>query len=301
MPWADSHPRDPVVVSPSAVWFVGQTGNFLAVLDPQTSRFSRIDLLDQPAPHGLIAGAGRNGMLWYTGTARGYIGRYDPESRRIAHFPMPNAAAADPSTLAFEAGQRNIWFTATQSNIIGRLRLVSGVVDLVGVPTPHALPSGIAMAPDAGNPWSALFGTNKLATVDARTFELTEHTLPRAAARPRRLAFTTDGRLWYTDYAEGYLGAFTPATNAVKEWPMPGGESSRPFAMAVDSQNRIWTVETGTEPNRIIGFDPKTERFFGATAVPSRGGIVRDMRYDASSGKLWFGTDANTIGYAKVN
>jgi virginiamycin B lyase len=297
VPWPDSRPRDPYFVSPDSVWFVGQTGNYLATLNPKTGDFKKIDLLDEPGPHNLIVAA--NGMVWYAGNLRGYIGRYDPHTRRISHITMPNSAAGDPHTLVFDPGERNIWFTVQAGNIIGRLRIESGTVDLIGVSTHDARPYGIAMASD-GSPWVALFGTNKLATVDPGKFVLTEHTLPRAAARPRRLGFTSDGRLWYVDFAEGYLGAFTPGTKAVKEWQLPGGKDSRPYAMAVDSQDRIWAVETGSQPNKLVGFDPKKERFFSTTSVPSGGGAIRNMHYERSSGQIWFGTDTNTIGYAKV-
>jgi virginiamycin B lyase len=299
VPWAYSQPRDPHVASPDRVWFISESGNYLASFNPQTQRFSKIDLNDEPAPRGLIVAAGANGMVWYTSSTHGYIGRYDPVSRMIARFPMPNDAANDLNDLAFEAGQRNIWFTVKEGNIVGRLRLVNGIVDLAGLTTPHALPDGVAMAPNAGNPWFALSGTNKLATIDVRTFTLTEHALPRVAARPNRIAFTSDGRLWYADTAEGYLGAFTPGSGATKEWPMPGGKTSRPAALAVDSQDRIWTVETGRKPSTLIGFDPKTERFIDATPVPS-GGAIPAMSFDTASTALWFATDANTIGYAKV-
>jgi virginiamycin B lyase len=298
VPWKDTRPRDPFYAGPDAVWFVGQTGNYLGRFNPQTAEFTKIDLVDEPGPHNVIVG--RNGLVWYAGNRRGYIGRYDPQTRRIARIPMPYAAAEDPHTLAFEAGERNIWFTVQAGNIIGRLRLVNEIVDLTALNTPDARPYGIAMSP-SGPPWVALFGTNKLATVDPRTFELTEHTLPRAGARPRRLGFTSDGKLWYGDFAEGYLGVFTPETRSVKEWLLPGGKDSRPYALAVDAKDRIWVVETGSQPNRLVGFDPKSERFFSSTPIPSGGGAIRNMHYAASTGQIWFGTDTNTIGYAQVN
>jgi virginiamycin B lyase len=301
VPWANSKPRDPHVVSPTSVWFAGEAGNYIATFNPESARFSKVDLTDEPAPSHLIAAAGTKGMIWYSGPARGYIGRYDPVTRTLARFPMPNAAASDPGALVFEAGERNIWFTAEQSNIIGRLRLANGVVDLGALTTQHALPSGIAMAPYAGNPWVALYGTNKLATVDVRTFTLSEHALPRAAARPRRVTFTSDRLLWYSDFAEGYLGSFDPGSKVVQEWPLPQGKSSHPFAIAADSKDRIWLMATGARPTQLLSFDPKTRKFSEATPVPSGGGLISDMSYDAASGTLWFCTDANTIGSAKLN
>jgi virginiamycin B lyase len=298
IPWPDAQPRDPHAMSPAAVWFVAEKGNFLSALNPQTGRFSRIDLVDEPGPRSLIAGA--NGMLWYTSSAHGYLGRFDLKTKTIFRAPL-NDAVTDLNELTFEAGERNIWFTARQSNIIGRYRIVNGLVDLQRLPTPNAFPDGIAMAPNAGAPWIALSGTNNIASIDPRTFALTVRALPRAAARPNRVAFTSDGRLWYIDPAEGYLGTLTPATQAMKEWPTPGGKSSPPRAITVDAQNHVWIAESGPQPNKLIGFDPKTEHFFGASALPASGGTVSEMRFDAASRGIWFATEGNAIGFAKID
>ncbi len=302
IPWQDSQPRGGAGVRPDLVWFAGQTGNYLARLNPQTGIFSRVDLIDEPGPGGLIVAA--NGMVWYAASSRGYIGRYDPHSRTVRHIAMPNAAASDPRRLAFDHSQKTVWFTVPTGNIVGRVDIDSAVVDLVGVPTANALPDRIVVAAD-GSPWVALSGTNKLATLDPKTLAMTEHALPRANARPHGLGFTSDGRLWYVDFAEGYLGVLAPDGEVTKEWRVPGGKGSHPDALAVDSKDRLWIVETGSEPNRLAGFDPGTGRFFSVTRVPSsmpQGvGTVHDMTYDTGSGQLWFVTDASTIGYAKVN
>lgn len=297
IPWPDSSPHDPHGVSPEAVWFAAEKGNYLGMLNPRTGRFSRIDLVDTPAPRAIVPAA--NGMLWYAASALGYLGRYDLRSRTIYRGPLTDAVS-DPTALTFEAGERNIWFTAKESNIIGRFRLVNAIVDLQRLPTPNAAPDGIAVAPKAGPPWVALSGTNTLASIDPRTFVLTVRTLPRKQARPRRLAFTSDGRLWYVDFAEGFLGAFIPGDKASKEWPMPGGKASKPLAIAVDGKDRVWVMQTGTSPATLVGFDPKTQKFFSETPVTSGGGLVSEMSFDAASGGIWFATEKNTIGFARI-
>jgi virginiamycin B lyase len=71
--------------------------------------------------------------------------------------------------------------------------------------------------------------------------------------------------------------------------------------MAVDDRDRLWFVETGKQPNRLVGFDPKTSAFFGGTDIAPSGGLtVRHMVFHAPTRTLWFGTDANTIARASV-
>ena len=83
------------------------------------------------------------------------------------------------------------------------------------------------------------------------------------------------------------------------QFPLPGGAESRPYGMAKDGEDRVWVVQT-SRPNQFVSFDTKTQKFSEPTAVPSGGGTVRHMYYDAASKSIWFGTDANTIGQAIV-
>jgi len=262
----------------------------------ESGSFERVDLLEEPGPHNLIVGD--DGVVWYAGNLTGTIGRYDPASGKIEKIRMPNDEAADPHTLVFAPDGR-IWFTVQRGSFVGRLDPKSRKVDLVEVPIPGARPYGIVVTPD-GTPWVALFGTNRLARVAPESLALETKALPRENARPRRLGLTSDGRVWYVDYAQGRLGAYDPASDAFEEWLLPSGDQAAPYGMAVDARDRIWLVETGPQPNRFVGFDPERRAFFGATPIPSGGGTVRHMHFHAPSRSIWFGTDANTVGRAKL-
>lgn len=296
VPYADSRPRDPYVDGQNRVWFVGQKGNYIAYLTPEDGKFRRYELEDGTLPHNLIVD--KKGMVWYAGNGNAHIGKLDPATGKITKYPMPNPEARDPHTLIFDP-KGDIWFTVQNGNFVGRLGTATGKVDLIEVPTPNARPYGIEV--DAkGRPWFNEFGSDKLGMIDPATLKIREYSLPNDRARGRRLAITSDDRIWYVDYSRGYLARLEPATGQVKEWVLPGGAGSLPYAMAVDHRDRLWMVESGSQPNRLVGFDPKTEKFFGMTPIPSGGGTVRHMVYDERTGQIWFGTDANTIGRAQV-
>ncbi len=296
VPWQRTRPRDPFVDRQGHVWFVGQEGHYVGMLDPASGQFRRFELDPGTGPHNLIVDD--HGIVWYSGNLTGHIGRLDPATGRITKYPMPDTTIRDPHTMVFDR-HGDIWFTAQSGNVVGKLTVATGDVRLIRVPTPRARPYGIMMDPQ-DRPWIVLFGTNKIATVDPATYELREFTLPRAAARPRRLAITRDGAIWYGDYAGGYLGRFDPATQRFEEWPLPGGASSRPYAVMNDDQDRVWLVETGVDPNLFVGFDTHARRFLPPKAVPSGGGTVRHMMFDPTRHVLWFGTDNNTIGRANL-
>lgn len=296
VPWEDTRPRDPFVDRQGRVWFVGQTGDYAAFLDPSTGMFKRFDLDAGSGPHNLVVDD--RGMVWYAGNRSAHIGRLDPESGTIKKFPMPKKDAYDPHTLVIDQSG-TIWFTVQRGNYVGRFAPGSGSVDLIAVPTGSARPYGIVIGVD-GVPWFAEFGSFKLGRIDVKTMSLEEIALPRKRSRPRRLAATSDGSIWYVDYRDGYLGRYRAADRTFQEWRIPGGEGAMPYGMAVDGKDRLWFVETGPSPNRLVGFDPETESFLNITDIPSGGGSVRHMYYDAKKNEIWFGTDTNTVGRARL-
>jgi virginiamycin B lyase len=212
---------------------------------------------------------------------------------------MPDRKAKDPHTLVFDSAG-DIWFTVQKGNFVGMLLTRSNEVVLLPLATRKSRPDGIVVN-SRDEPWAVLTGSNKLLRVDRATMSLEEINLPNEASRPRRLVTTSDNTVWYTDFALGVLGRYDPGTAAFTEWSMPGGVDSKPLAMAVDRNDRIWIVETGVSPSRIVGFDAASGTFLTETDIPSGAGLVRHLFYYEPAGEIWFGTDSNYIGRAKVH
>jgi virginiamycin B lyase len=297
VPWARSGPRDPFMDGRGRVWFVGQGGNYIATLDPASGKFQRYEIEAGTHPHNLIVDAAGN--VWYSGNRNGRIGRIDAATGKIRIYMMPDPAANDPHTLVFDR-DGDIWFTVQNGNFVGHLATKTGVIRLAKSPTAGSRPYGIVVN-SKNQPWFVEFGTNKLATIDHASMRITEHTLPDRGTRPRRLVVTSDDVVWYTDYTRGMLGRFDPKTGKASESPMPGGKPSLPYAMEVDDHDRIWVAETGIQPNRLAVFDPKTSRWVSVTPIAESGaGTVRHMSFNRPTRTMWFGTDANTIGRARV-
>ncbi len=296
VPWERTRPRDPYVDGQGRVWFCGQAGGYIAYLEPETGEFKRYEMYSGAAPHNLIVDD--EGYVWYAGNRNAHIGKLDPKTGEITKYPMPEPDARDPHTLVFDHNG-DIWFTLQGANMIGKLMVESGDVHVIRVPNARSRPYGIKVDSN-GRPWIALFGTNKLATIDPETMELREIALPHAGARPRRLEITSDDKIWYVDYARGFLGRYDPASGEFQEWASPGGTRARAYGMALDDQDRVWFVESGLDPNQFIGFDTHSREFFSVTAISSGAGTVRHMYFHKPTRTIWFGTDANTIGRARV-
>jgi virginiamycin B lyase len=265
---------------------VGQQGNYIANFDPSTSNFRRSEIEAGTNPHSLTVDP--QGIVWYAGNRNGRIGRLDPSTGDIRTFMTGDAR--DPHTLV-QDGRGNLWFTSQGANRIGRLNMSTGHVDLITPSETPSNPYGIVLDGE-GRPLVALLRTNTIVRVDPQTLQLTRLTMGDAAARSRRVEWTSDGSVWYADEARGYLGRINPTTGAVKEWQAPGGPNSSPYALTKDDQGRIWFSETGPV-KRLIGFDPATERFF---AIHPVSGNIRHMMFHGPTGTMWFGTDANNLG-----
>ncbi len=291
------HPRDPYLGSgENEIWFVGQRGHYVGLLNPETGEFERFDLPDGAGPHSVTVGP--EGYPWYTGNRQAHIGRLDPATGEIKQYPMPDPAARDPHTMVFDTDGA-MWFTVQGGNFVGRLTPELGEVGLISVPTPRARPYGILLD-SKQTPWVVEFGTNKIAEINRDGMTLTEHELPHPDARPRRMAITSDDMIWYVDYARGYLGRLDPTSGEVTEWATPGGSGSSPYAMTSDDRDRLWFFETNPGANRLVGFDPAREVFFSITELVSGGGTVRNMVFDSETQEIWFGTDSETIGRARI-
>ena len=296
VPWANTRPRDPYIAADGKVWFVGQAGNYIANLDPASAKFRRYEIEEGTHPHNLIID--KQGRVWFSGNTNARIGWLDANTGKSTIYHMPDPAAKDPHTMTFDRAG-NIWFTAQFSNFVGHLDTKSGAVHLMPSPTRDSRPYGIVVDP-SGRPFFDEFNTNKIGTIDPSTMAIKEYMLP-TQARPRRIAVTSDGIIWYGDFMQGRLGRLDPRTGNVREFVLPDAATSLPYAMASDDRDRIWLVETGVQPNKLVGFDPRTEKWISVTPIAESGaGTVRHMIYHAPTRSLWFGTDANTIGRARV-
>ena len=298
VPFDDTRSRDPYVAPDGTVFFAGQRAHYVGHFNPETEEFRELPLEDGTGPHTVTVAD--DGTVWYAGNRAQHIGKMDPETGEITKYMMEDDYARDPHTFAFDK-DGNIWFTAQGGNGVGHFNVETGETRVIQVPTERARPYGIRMAPDQETPWIALFGTNKIATVNPETMELMEIELPREEIRPRRLDVTSDGNVWYGDYATGKIGKYNPTDGSIQEWDVPDGDDSRPYAVLKDHKDRIWLGVSGPDPSKLVAFDTQTEEFVASQVIQSAEGSIRHMDFDERTNSMWFGTDTGHIGRIVVN
>jgi virginiamycin B lyase len=266
-----SRPHDPLAARDGSLWYTGQMVNALGRLDPKTGKVKEYKLKTaHSAPHGLVED--KDGNIWYTGNAGALVGKLDPKTGAVTEYPMPDPNVRDPHTLIFDQAGI-LWFTAQGANRVGRLDPKSGEIKLLTPPTANSRPYGMAVD-SKGTVFYVPFGTNKVGAVDPKTLAIKEYPLPDPKSRPRRITITSDDIVWYTDFPRGYLGRLDPATGKVTEYQSPSGAASQPYGISA-IHDVIWYSESGTKPNTVVRFDPKTEKF-QSWAIPGGGDIVRN-------------------------
>ncbi len=272
VPTQNSRPHDPAVAPDGSLWYTGMRSNTLGRVNPETGQITEFALkTPDSGPHGLVAD--KEGNIWFTANYKGYIGKLDPKTGKVIEYPIPDPAARGPHTPVFDQ-KDTLWFTVEEGSFVGRLDPLTGIIKLKKPPTPDSRPYGIAVN-SRGVPFFCEFGTNKIASINPDTMEITEYLLTEGV-RPRRLAITSNDIIYYTDFARGYLGLSDPSRREIKEWQSPGGAHARPYGITITPDGAVWYSESGVTPNTIVGFDPGTKAF-ASWPIPSGGGVVRNM------------------------
>jgi streptogramin lyase len=110
--------------------------------------------------------------------------------------------------------------------------------------------------------WSYPLKTLPRLTGRSNRFILTEYALPRQIIQPHDVVLDEQGMVWFTHFAEQYLGKMDPKTGKVSEYPIPVLKPGYPVGtldLGLDKAGNPWVgmmYQSG-----IARFDKKTETF----------------------------------------
>jgi virginiamycin B lyase len=264
------HPHDVWPAPDGTIWYTGQFNQTIGRLDPATGSFREIPLPAGASPHGVVVGP--DGAAWITDQGLNAIVRVShtqPETVTVYPIPAPNT---QPNTATFD-GDGDLWFTGN-SGWYGRVNLPAGVVEVWPAPR-GAGPYGIHATPSGHVYFVSLREDDYLGRIDGPG-AVTVIETPGAGAR--RVWSDALGRLWLTEFNSGHLARYDPTTGTWKEWALPGGVNSQPYAVCVDATGTVWVTSFGA--NALVRFDPATETF-ESFPFPTGGAAVRQIVADA--------------------
>src|SRR5438876_4683568 len=273
---AGSHPHDVAPAVDGGVWYTAQGAGYLGWLDPTTGETRQIRLGPRSAPHGVVVGP--DGAPWITDGGQNAIVRVDPATHAVRTWPLPaDVDYANLNTLTFDKKGR-VWFTG-QSGYYGRLVPATGDMKVWKAPRGSG-PYGITTTP-GGEVYYASLANNHIARIDTETGAATVIEPPTPHQGARRVWSDSRGRIWVSYWSTGQVGMYDPATNAWREWKLPGN-SPHAYSVWVDDADKVWLTEWTS--NSIVRFDPVTEKF--ETFASNRSGAgVRQML--GRSGEAW--------------
>ena len=124
--------------------------------------------------------------------------------------------------------------------------------------------------------WTYPLNTFKRPTGRATHVIVTEYDLPRKIIQPHDVVLDADGKVWFSHFAEQFLGSFDPKTLKVAEYPLPVLKEGYPIGtldLEADKSGKLWL--SMMYQGGVARFDPKTEKF-ETWAVP------KDWQTDAT-------------------
>lgn len=246
-----------VLVAPDdTIWFAEQAGNYLGHYFPATGHYQVYPLpwITIPDP----GHAGQNvslpsapnelaldgyGDVWFTEFNADRLGRLDPSTGSIRHYPLsPNRSVQTlyPYGVAVDA-LGSIWFTESGSNRFGRLDPKTGALHLFAVPDPHALTMEIA-GDGQGSIWVTSFSPGLLFRFNPGTRALTTYTVAGSGYERGTLyglLATTSGDVWMTILAENMIAHLDVATGRFMYYRIPAA-GSLPLGLAMDGNQNLW-------------------------------------------------------------
>ncbi len=185
-----------------------------------------------------------------------------------------------PYAIILDPDGSSVWFTERTTGNVVKLERPGGKI------TPYPVgKDAYGLAIDRqGSVWVSRMKEDRLTRLDPKTGMIVEIAFATGSI-PRRLAVGTDGLLWVTYYGTGKLAKVdTVANRVVKEYDLPGGPNSGPYAVNVDGAGRVWVSEIQTD--NVDVFDPRSETF-QVFKLPTKGSGVRKAAIDAE-GRYWY-------------
>ena len=157
-----------------------------------------------------------DGRVWFVGQRAHYAAVLDPETGEFERFPLEDGAG--PHNLIVDAGGM-VYYAGNRAQHIGKLDPSTGQIEKIMMPDDRA-------------------------------------------GDPHTLVWDHDGDIWFTVQGGNFVGHLDTETGAVRLTEGPAvegsrrGNSSRPYGIKMDSENRPWIALFNT--NLIATVDPAT-------------------------------------------
>src|SRR6266498_1456673 len=241
--------------------------------------------------------ATRDGSLWYTGQMTNVLGRLDPKTGRFKEYPLKTPHSGPHGLVEDRDG--NIWYTGNTGASVGKLDPKTGAVSEYKMPDPDAKDPHTLIFDQSGILWFTVQNANGVGRLDPQTGEIKLLTPPTPKARPYGMAVNSKGSVFFVEFGANKVGSVDPKTLEIREYPLPD-PASRPRRIAITIDDIIWYSESGSTPNTIVRFDPRTATF-QSWAIPGGGNIVRNTSVTRAGDFVLANSLVNAVTLVKIS
>ena len=201
LPTDNAQPYDISADSKGSVWFVEKNNGKIGYLDTEKEKIIEISLGSSANTMGIVVD--NNDIPWIGEVTENYIGRFDPESRKIKFFPI-NVSNSQPGQMRFDnAG--NLWVCMLHSQQLGvllfekedKLRAGKGIYSVAPLPGYNAVPQALALDSE-GRIWIVDSMTNQIGYFDSINLGWKLFEIPTANSQPMGVTVDKAGDIWFT-------------------------------------------------------------------------------------------------------
>lgn len=228
-----------------------------------------------------------NGMIWFAESAARKIGKFDPTTKKVDEYALPEAKEQEKKvapvasiwSMKFDK-QGNLWFPDVFTNAIWKFDPNSAKFEKYKIPTTTQFGTSYPINIDFdknGKIWFSEIYGKKLGILDPamaqqnRNSSMTELSARVDLETLGPVAIDKDGNIWFTALtypSTGRLMKLDPEKNIFTTYSMPKGVSS-PVGIAPDNNGNLWINDHGT--SAFVKFNPATnETTTYVTSLPLR-------------------------------
>lgn len=249
------------VAGDDSIWFAEQYANYIGHYLPATGRYQTYPLPTITVPDPSNAGKTLTlpvapndlaidvqGIVWFTEMNADAIGRLDPHSGHLRHYPISarrSAQTLNPYGVTIDP-RGMVWFTESSTNRVGQLDPATGSIHFFSTPGAGNL---MELASDSrGTLWLTSFRDDLLLSLNPRTGTFTPYYAPSSGSGTGGLyglAVTPADEVWITVPAENVIAHLDITAHRFIYYHIPT-TSSFPLGIAIDNHQHLWFTESGS-------------------------------------------------------
>lgn len=236
-PTPRSVPHNPWVARNGQIWFTELKGRKLSTIDPETGKLTEYPVPDKAGIHTLREDL--QGNIWTSGN----VTRFNPHTQKFTVFGTPSTydVAVDNQDNAWGASegdkpglfrvdsktgdiklypvpdmkfvrgievdaQQNVWFGDVTNHRLGKFDPKTEKITYYKAPTENLGIYGIVIDKKSGDLWIGDYLGANLDRFNPNTGKFTEYPFPSRTQMIRFFALDPQGRVWFTDFANGRIG-----------------------------------------------------------------------------------------------